>query len=615
MAKQILLAGTTSWIDYVRITDMNGSPITGLVFNSSGLLAKYVLAGAASVAITLATQTVTGAYSSGGFVEVDATAFPGMYRLDVPNAALASGNKSFVSVYGFSGMNVSMIQYALVAYNPQDAVRLGLTALPNANAAASGGLMILGTNATAVSFTAGMTVSNPSGAGLTLSSGGGNGAGLDLAGNGSGSGLHSVGGTTGRGAHLVGGATSGAGLRSEAVGGNGTGIHGFGAGSGTGFRAEGGPTGPGALILGGATSGDGIDITTTLGDGISVLPTAGSGIVSTGNGTNKHGMVVTGSAAGTGDGLKAVAGAGGVDIRGNQTGNVTGNLSGSVGSVTGNVGGNVVGSVASVVAGVTLAASAVQAIWDALTSALTTVGSIGKLIVTNLDALISSRMATYTQPTGFLAAVFPGLVASTTNITAGTITTATNLTNAPTSGDFTAVMKTSLGTAVGVAQTGDSFARLGAPAGASVSADIASVQADTDNIQTRLPAVLVSGRIDASVGSYPGNAAQSGDSFARLGAPAGASVSADIAQVEAGVVAIPTANQNADAYLDRADAIETGLTPRQAERIIAAASAGKLSGAATTAVVIRNAQADSKDRISATVDSSGNRTAVTLDVS
>jgi hypothetical protein len=38
-----------------------------------------------------------------------------------------------------------------------------------------------------------------------------------------------------------------------------------------------------------------------------------------------------------------------------------------------------------------LGAGAIQAIWDALTSALTTVGSIGKLIVTNLDAAMSSR--------------------------------------------------------------------------------------------------------------------------------------------------------------------------------------------------------------------------------
>lgn len=73
-------------------------------------------------------------------------------------------------------------------------------------------------------------------------------------------------------------------------------------------------------------------------------------------------------------------------------------------------------------------------------------------------------------------------LATPTNITAGTITNVTNLTNAPSSGDFTATMKTSLGTAVGTAQTGDSFARLGAPAGASISADIAAIESQTDDI-------------------------------------------------------------------------------------------------------------------------------------
>ena len=78
----------------------------------------------------------------------------------------------------------------------------------------------------------------------------------------------------------------------------------------------------------------------------------------------------------------------------------TGNLTGSVGSVTGAVG-SVTGAV----------------------------GSVTGLTASNLDATISSRMATYTQPTGFLATTFPaGTVANTTNITAGTITTATNLT-------------------------------------------------------------------------------------------------------------------------------------------------------------------------------------------
>ncbi len=53
-------------------------------------------------------------------------------------------------------------------------------------------------------------------------------------------------------------------------------------------------------------------------------------------------------------------------------------------------------------------------------------GEAGFILGTNLDALITSRMASYTQPTGFLAAVFPVNVASTTNITAGTVSILAN---------------------------------------------------------------------------------------------------------------------------------------------------------------------------------------------
>jgi hypothetical protein len=66
----------------------------------------------------------------------------------------------------------------------------------------------------------------------------------------------------------------------------------------------------------------------------------------------------------------------------------------------------------------------------------------------------------------------------------------------------------------------------------------------------------------------------------------------------------------ADAVLD--DAVEGSETLRQAVRLMRAALVGKLSGAATTTVTIRDA-ADSKARITATVDSDGNRSAVTTD--
>lgn len=62
------------------------------------------------------------------------------------------------------------------------------------------------------------------------------------------------------------------------------------------------------------------------------------------------------------------------------------------------------------------------------------------------------------------------------------------------------------------------------------------------------------------------------------------------------------------------EVIETGLTAAQAMRLITAALAGKISGADGSTVTIRSAVADNADRIIATVDADGNRTAITVDL-
>ena len=69
-----------------------------------------------------------------------------------------------------------------------------------------------------------------------------------------------------------------------------------------------------------------------------------------------------------------------------------------------------------------------------------------------------------------------------------------------------------------------------------------------------------------------------------------------------------------DTLLDLVDGVESGLTLREALRVVVAANAGKLSGADTLNVKIRDTN-DTKDRIDAVVDEDGNRTSVTLDTS
>lgn len=74
-----------------------------------------------------------------------------------------------------------------------------------------------------------------------------------------------------------------------------------------------------------------------------------------------------------------------------------------------------------------------------------------------------------------------------------------------------------------------------------------------------------------------------------------------------------TSYENTDAFLDKTNAIETGVTPRGALRLMLAVLAGKLSGAGTGTEIFRNAVADTKNRVSASVDTSGNRTTITTD--
>jgi hypothetical protein len=60
--------------------------------------------------------------------------------------------------------------------------------------------------------------------------------------------------------------------------------------------------------------------------------------------------------------------------------------------------------------------------------------------------------------------------------------------------------------------------------------------------------------------------------------------------------------------------IETNYSLKDTLRLILSSTAGKLSGASSTSISIRDVN-DTKNRIVATVDSSGNRTSLTYDVS
>jgi hypothetical protein len=96
-----------------------GGGKTGIAFNAASFTAYFVRPLGSATAITLATQTVTGAWSSGGWVEVDASNLPGIYRFDIPNAVFATGvDHAVVMLKGASGMAPVSLEYQLTGFDP-----------------------------------------------------------------------------------------------------------------------------------------------------------------------------------------------------------------------------------------------------------------------------------------------------------------------------------------------------------------------------------------------------------------------------------------------------------------------------------------------------------------
>lgn len=425
-------------------------------------------------------------------------------------AGTFSGGRPEVNTTQFNGTNVTAsagrpeVNTTHVAGTAQSAGDI-IARLPNATPGATGGLVINGANSGAISFTSGMTVSNAAGSALTLSSGGGNGNGLTASGNGSGDGISASGGATGRGIHAAGGATSGAGILAEATGDNSNGITANGFGSGHGIASTGGATGDGMHAFGGATSG--------------------SGLVAEARGGNSNGLQGIGFGSGldlAADNITAIQAVTAkldttLQVQTGSDYQYTANAlalapSGSGPTLTQIVDGvwdePIAGHLTAGSTGAALnGAGSAGDPWTTPLPGAYGAGTAGFIVGTNLDAQVSAVKAkTDNLPTdpadeslviAATDAIFNRIGAPAgASVSADIAAVNAKTTNLPTDPADESLI---------IAATDAIMTRIGAPVGASISADIAGVQSDTNDIQTRLPAALVAGRIDASVGAMAAN--------------------------------------------------------------------------------------------------------------
>lgn len=423
MAKLSILAGATSVTVNLFIADSSsttGAGLTGLAYNTASLVAYYALPAAAAVAITLATQTVTGAFSSGGFVEISSANMPGWYRFDIPNAAIASGRFSSIHFKGATNMAPLPLEIELTAVNNQSAATFmtgvnGLAPPTNWNS-----MSIDGSGRVDVIKIAGTTqTARDVGASVLLSTGTGTGQ-LDFT-----SGVVKANATQWLSGTI------------PAV--NVTGVPLVDAKYllGTIFST---PTVAGIPNVNAKTWNDLATVAlplipTTAGRTLDVSAGGEAGLDWANVGSPTTSLALTGT---------TIATTQKVDIETIKTQAVT------------------------AASGVTILAS----VGTAATSTAQTGDNYARLGAP-AGASVSADIAAAKVDTAAIKAKtdnLPAAPASTTNITAGTITTVTNLTNAPTAGDLTATMKTSVTTAATASLATTTYAEpaQGAP-GATVS--------------------------------------------------------------------------------------------------------------------------------------------------
>ena len=462
----IITAGKTNvTVDVYFVDDDGGTapgePTTGLLFSDieTGGSASYHRQGAARVDLTLVTQTVAGAHADGGFIEIDATNMPGLYRLDLPDAAFTTGIDYVMVQCVAAAANNSIMRPLMIDVTDvdlRDSVRGGMTALPNAAANAAGGLTV--SIAGALDLDAMNTNINDIETDTT-----------DIQ---SRIPAALVGGAMDSDVSVIqANAISAASIAAAAM--NGKGDWNIGK---TGYSlTQSFPTNFADMAIAVTTGEVDANVTELAGVAQSLTDLKDFADAGYDPATNKVQGVVLVDTTTTNTDMVAAAPSAATNAAAVWDEDATGRqTTGTFGAAIGDPG------------------ASVETIYDAvITDATGTNVATDVVAVKAETALIvadTNELQADWVDTGRLDTILDGRMAETSiNTTGGAVDTVTTLTGH-------------------TGQTGDNYARLGAPTGASVSADIVAVQADTDDIQTRIPAALVGGAMDSDVSGWLGTA-------------------------------------------------------------------------------------------------------------
>jgi hypothetical protein len=123
-------AGTKSKRLLVYATSADGtSGKTGLARNLSAGSAAYIREGDSAARKVPIVEGRVGEWGAGAFAEAHSELLPGIYQFGAPDEMVAEGSARAVLLIRFPDTVIKPVEINLVAYDPQDAERIGVWSL------------------------------------------------------------------------------------------------------------------------------------------------------------------------------------------------------------------------------------------------------------------------------------------------------------------------------------------------------------------------------------------------------------------------------------------------------------------------------------------------------
>lgn len=136
----VIKKGSTDVTRYVMLRDSTaGTPETGYTITALDLQYTRNRTAPAAKVDAVALAATDTAHTDNRAIEVDATSSPGLYRIDWPDAAFATGADKVLLVVSGTGLDPAVEEIQLVDYDPEnlDGRLLSAAAVTNVNAAAN----------------------------------------------------------------------------------------------------------------------------------------------------------------------------------------------------------------------------------------------------------------------------------------------------------------------------------------------------------------------------------------------------------------------------------------------------------------------------------------------